>query len=58
MAGYGLHFHQRASDLVNLNKIKGWEEIGLSVGTEVELSCNFVAKGFHAMPTLAAKWTF
>lgn len=43
---------------LNLNKIKGWEEIGLSVGTEVELSCNFVAKGFHAMPTLAAKWTF
>ena len=43
---------------LNLNKIKGWEEVGLSVGTEVELSCNFVAKGFHAMPTLAAKWTF
>jgi hypothetical protein len=43
---------------VNLNKIKGWEKINLSLGTELELSCNFVAKGFHAMPTVAAKWTF
>ena len=43
---------------VNLNKIKGWEKVNLSLGTEVELSCNFVAKGFHAMPTVAAKWTF
>ena len=43
---------------VNLNKIKGWENENLSLGTEVELSCNFVAKGFHAMPTVAAKWTF
>lgn len=43
---------------VNLNKIKGWEKIGLSVGTEVELSCNFVQKGFAVMPTIAAKWTF
>lgn len=43
---------------VNLNKIKGWEKIGLSLGTELELSCNFVGKGFDAMPTVAAKWTF
>ena len=43
---------------VNLNKLKGWENINLSVGTEVELSANFVAKGFHAMPTAALKWTF
>ena len=43
---------------VNFNKIKGWEKIGLSVGTELELSCNFFAKGFDAMPTVAAKWTF
>lgn len=43
---------------VNLNKIKGWEKVNLSLGTEAELSCNFVAKGFHAMPTVAAKWTF
>ena len=43
---------------VNLHNIKGWEKVNLSVGTEVELSCNFVAKGFHAMPTLGAKWTF
>lgn len=43
---------------VNLNRIKGWEKIGLSLGGEVELSANFVDKGFHAMPTLGAKWTF
>lgn len=43
---------------VNLNKLEGWEDINLSVGTEVELSANFVAKGFHAMPTAALKWTF
>ena len=43
---------------VNLNKIKGWEKINLSVGGEVELSANFVAKGFHAMPAVGAKWTF
>ena len=43
---------------VNLNNIKGWEKVKLSLGTEVELSCNFVEKGFYAMPTAAAKWTF
>lgn len=43
---------------VNLNKIKGWEKVGLSLGTEVEISANFVDKGFHMIPTVAAKWTF
>jgi hypothetical protein len=43
---------------VNLNKIRGWDKINLSVGTEVEISNNFVDKGFYAIPTLAAKWTF
>jgi hypothetical protein len=43
---------------VNLNKIKGWEDVNLSVGGELELSANFVAKGFHAMPAVGAKWTF
>jgi hypothetical protein len=43
---------------VNLKNIKGWEKINLSFGTEVELSCNFVNKGFAAMPTIAAKWVF
>ena len=43
---------------VNLWNIKGWENIHLSFGTEVELSANFVGKGFYAMPTIAAKWTF
>ena len=41
---------------VNLKNIKGWEKVNLSLGTELELSANFVAKGFHAMPTIAAKW--
>lgn len=43
---------------VNLNNIEGWDNINLSVGGEVELSNNFVAKGFHVMPALGAKWTF
>lgn len=43
---------------VNLKNIKGWENVNLSLGTEVELSCNFVNKGFAAMPTIAAKWIF
>lgn len=43
---------------VNLNNIKGWEKIKLSIGTEVELSCNFVREGFAVNPTIAAKWTF
>lgn len=43
---------------VNLNKIEGWENIGLSVGGELELSANFISKGFHALPAIGAKWTF
>lgn len=43
---------------VNLNKIKGWEDINLSLGAEVELSTNFVGKGFYACPAFGAKWTF
>ena len=43
---------------VNLKNIKGCEKMNLSVGTEVELSCNFVEKGFNVMPTVALKWTF
>ncbi len=43
---------------VNLNKIKGWEKVNLSLGTEVELSNNFVAKGFDVMPTVAVKYAF
>ncbi len=43
---------------INLKNIKGWEKVNLSLGSEVEMSCNFVDKGFHAMPTIAAKWTF
>ncbi len=43
---------------VNLNKIKGWEKINLSLGGEIELSNNFVEEGFRAMPAVGAKWTF
>ena len=43
---------------VNLNKIKRWENIGLSLGGEVELSANFAGKGFYALPAIGAKWTF
>lgn len=43
---------------VNLNKINGMRDVNLSVGGEVELSYNFAGKGFYAIPTLAAKWSF
>ena len=49
---------------VNLNKVRGWDGFNLSIGTEVELSNNFIwnDKGrnnkFYAIPTLALKWTF
>jgi hypothetical protein len=49
---------------VNLNTLKGWRDIHLSVGTEVEVSNNFVWNDegknnkFYAIPTVAAKWTF
>lgn len=48
----------------NLNTLKGWENINLSVGTEVEISNNFVFdrygknNHFYVIPTVAAKWTF
>ena len=43
----------------NLNKIKGWGNINLSLGGEVELSNNFGGMdGFNVMPALGAKWTF
>ncbi len=43
---------------LNLNKVRGWDKVNLSVGTEVEVSNNFVSKGMYVIPTLAAKWTF
>ena len=43
---------------VNLNNIKGWEKINLSIGGEVELSANSYSKGFAAQPAVGAKWTF
>ena len=48
----------------NLNKLKGMDGVNLSLGTEVEISNNFVfdKEGrndkFYAIPTIAAKWTF
>lgn len=49
---------------VNLNALRGMDGVNLSLGTEVEVSNNFVFndKGandkFYVTPTLAAKWTF
>lgn len=43
---------------VNLDCIKGWNKINLSVGTEVEISNNFINKGIYCIPTLALKWDF
>lgn len=48
----------------NLNTLKGWDGINLSVGSECEISNNFVwnedgqNNKFYAIPTIAAKWTF
>ena len=48
----------------NLNKLKGMDDLNVSIGTEVEISNNFVfdndgnSHKFYAIPTLAAKWTF
>lgn len=48
----------------NLNTLKGWDKINLSLGTEVEISNNFIYNDrgqhnkFYAIPTVAAKWTF
>lgn len=43
---------------VNFNQIKGCENFNLSIGGEVEVSANFVDKGFHVLPAVGAKWTF
>lgn len=49
---------------VNLNRLKGMQGVNLSLGTEVEISNNFVWNDrgennrFYAIPTVAAKWTF
>ena len=48
----------------NFNALKGWEGINLSIGSEVEISNNFVYdkngrnNKFFAIPTVALKWTF
>lgn len=42
----------------NFNTIKGLEKFNMSIGSEVEVSCNFVKAGFFAIPTAALKWTF
>ena len=42
----------------NFNTIKGLEKFNFSIGSEVEISNNFVKAGFFAIPTVAAKWTF
>ena len=48
----------------NLNKLKGMDGVNVSIGSELEISNNFVydVNGnndkFYVIPTLAAKWTF
>lgn len=48
----------------NMNALKGMKGFNLSLGTEVEMSNNFVWNDngqnnkFYVIPTLAAKWTF
>ncbi|NLV52857.1 MAG: DUF5020 family protein [Bacteroidales bacterium] len=47
----------------NINSIKGFENTNLSIGTEVEMSTNFIYntynnKNFFVNPTIALKWTF
>lgn len=59
-----LAFSSEPQFWVNLNTLRGWKDINLSLGTEVEISNNFVwddlgrVNRFYAIPTLAAKWTF
>ena len=43
---------------VNLNKIEAINKCNLSLGTELRISHNLIAKGTYAIPTLAAKYTF
>lgn len=49
---------------VNLNALKGMKDVNLSVGTEIEVSNNFVwnksgqNNKLYVIPTIAAKWTF
>lgn len=49
---------------VNFNALKGMDGVNVSVGTELEVSNNFVFNKngandkFYVIPTLAAKWTF
>ena len=43
---------------INLNKIEAINKCNLSLGTELRISHNLIAKGTYAIPTLAAKYTF
>ena len=43
---------------LNLNRLKGVnDKFNLSVGTEVEVSTDFIGNGLYVVPTLALKWT-
>ena len=42
----------------NFNTLEGLQDFNLSIGTEVEISSNFVQSGFFVIPTTALKWTF
>lgn len=57
--GTGYVFMSEPQIWFNLNALECIpDDVALSIGSEVELSNNFVAKGFFAIPTVALKWTF
>ncbi|MBO4658012.1 MAG: DUF5020 family protein [Prevotella sp.] len=49
---------------ININALRGCKQVKLSLGTEVEISNNFIFDKngrndhFYAIPTIAAKWSF
>lgn len=42
----------------NFNSLKAMEKCNLSVGTELEISSNFLSAGAHCCPTIALKYVF
>jgi hypothetical protein len=44
---------------INLNRLRSVDDdFNLSVGTEFELTANFIGSGWYVVPTLALKWQF
>lgn len=59
-----LIFNSEPQIWFNFNALRGWEDINLSIGSEVRISNNFVyddhgrCNKFYVIPTLGVKWTF